>query len=183
MPRYRLIREIETERLTLNQLLPEDAPLVFYGWASKDKATTFLAWPTHGLIEETMMFLSAARSAWRAGTAFVYGIRLRHTNRLIGSIGLHRHEDGTFEIGYVLSPLFWGQGYASEAVAGTLRVSEDAGINRLRAIVHPDNQASVAVLTKNGFREVNGDQRLCTFPNITPAAVPVRVFCRESASA
>ena len=167
--------EIQTERLKLARLMPEDAPLVFYGWASKESVTRYLAWSTHQQMEETYTFLKAASSAWHSGQAFVFGIRLHTANRLIGSIGLHRGEDGFYEVGYALSPLFWNQGYAGEAVSGILNALLNTGIGELKAVVHPDNQASISVLRRAGFEEITGE-RMCVFPNLSSVPLRVRAF-------
>lgn len=56
------------------------------------------------------------------------------------------------EIGYTISPLFWGKGYASESVnllSSFLFLR--AGFNRLRSTVHVDNTASRKVMEKCSF--------------------------------
>lgn len=62
-------------------------------------------------------------------------------------------EDATeVRLGYLLAEEAWGQGYASELVAGLVRRCRAVGgIAALEAGVAPDNAASARVLTKNGF--------------------------------
>lgn len=77
--------------------------------------------------------------------------------RLVGFCGLckeHFEDAEEVMLGYRLSPAFWGQGMACEAVRavlghgfGTLAVSS------VVAVVQPQNQASVQVLHKAGFQD------------------------------
>lgn len=172
----RLPEYISSSELDLIRLQPEDASQVFYTYASKDQATRYLAWPTHSLVTDTNDFLTAVRNAWRSRTAFVYGIWLKPSCRLIGSIGLHRQQDLSFELGYVLSPVFWNQGLAKAAVSSLLPIAQHAGVIHISAVVHPDNQASVKLLISSGFQEFIPSGRTCVFPNISPEPVVVRVF-------
>lgn len=56
------------------------------------------------------------------------------------------------EIGYVLHPLFWGKGLATEAVTTwTQRALAQDGINGLVAAIAPHNAASQAVIKKVGY--------------------------------
>lgn len=82
-----------------------------------------------------------------------WGIYLRDTETYIGDAnfkGLPAH--GRPEIGYGLEPLFWGQGYATEAVAALCRWAlEQSGVTAIEAETVPDNAASQRVLEKVGF--------------------------------
>lgn len=60
--------------------------------------------------------------------------------------------DGMVEIGYGLLPEFFGQGYATEAVAAmTQWASQQSGVSRIEAETEPGNTASQRVLEKAGF--------------------------------
>ncbi|MBO9613422.1 MAG: GNAT family N-acetyltransferase [Dyadobacter sp.] len=62
-------------------------------------------------------------------------------------------EDGFTEIGYALLPEFWGKGYASEITGRLIAYARECGnIESLLALVEPENQASINVLTKQQFR-------------------------------
>ncbi|RRV06880.1 N-acetyltransferase [Pseudomonas sp. v388] len=77
--------------------------------------------------------------------------------QLIGFCGLNAEMvDGAreVEIGYRLSPRFWGRGLATEAVEASLRHGfETLGLGSIIAIVQPQNVASVRVLHKVGFHD------------------------------
>src|SRR5690349_4008254 len=101
--------KFETDRLRFERLRYEFAEEIFFAYASKPEATTFVAWPTHKTITDTRAYLSYAINAWRAGTEYSYVFRTKLTNQLIGSIGC-MNDLGKVQFGYILSPTFWNQG-------------------------------------------------------------------------
>ena len=61
--------------------------------------------------------------------------------------------DRRTEIDYDLSPAFWGLGFMTEALREVLRHDfEGIGLNRIQAIVHPENTRSARLLEKLGFQ-------------------------------
>ena len=59
------------------------------------------------------------------------------------------------EVGYLLKPAFWGQGFASELCARLLRFAfEQTALDRVVACTDPDNRASQNVLRKSGLRHI-----------------------------
>lgn len=70
----------------------------------------------------------------------------------IGAIGFHRAPAGPLELGYWLGRPYWGQGYATEAVAGALHwAAEDWGRKAISSGHFADNARSANVLIKSGF--------------------------------
>ena len=56
------------------------------------------------------------------------------------------------ETGYMLFPEYWGRGYATEITKLLVEKAEKTGIlDRVTAIIDPENTASRNVLLKNGF--------------------------------
>ena len=80
----------------------------------------------------------------------------RATDRIIvGDIGVNFGGPGErqAEIGYSLHPDFWGQGFASEALASLLtHLFDDHRIHRIVAVTGIDNTRSRALLARLGFR-------------------------------
>ncbi len=161
----RLPEKIETNRLLLQRLRYEDAEEIFYTYASKTEATRFVSWPTHTLIKTTREYLSNARSAWNRGLEYAYTIRLHSTAQLIGSYGVI-NENGRVQFGYILSPTYWNQGYATEAChAVTALLKTKQQIHRIGTFVDCENLASVSVLEKCGFQQEAKLQHWMCFPN------------------
>jgi [ribosomal protein S5]-alanine N-acetyltransferase len=148
-----LPQRLETDRLILARLRYEDAEEVFYTYASKPEATRFMAWPTHKTLNDTRSFLDYAVRGWILGTDYTYSVRLKDSNRLIGSIGT-MHDEGKIQFGYILSPTQWNKGYATEMcrkLMATLKTMD--GVYRVSTFVDVDNVASAKVLVKSGLEE------------------------------
>jgi [ribosomal protein S5]-alanine N-acetyltransferase len=144
---------LETERLFLQRLRYEDAPEIFYTYASKMESTRFMSWPTHQSLRDTGNFLSYAINGWRKQLDFSYSIRLKNSGRLIGSCGV-LNDQGKIQFGYVLGPLHWGNGYATETckkLMAELKLMPD--VYRISTFVDADNIASIKVLQKSGLEE------------------------------
>jgi RimJ/RimL family protein N-acetyltransferase len=57
------------------------------------------------------------------------------------------------DIGYALIPEFWSKGYAVESVSAVMSyASKVLGLKRVVAVVNPDNQSSIRLLERIGFR-------------------------------
>jgi [ribosomal protein S5]-alanine N-acetyltransferase len=144
--------KLETERLFLQRLKYEDAEEIFYAYASKPEATQYLSWPTHQSIDETRTFLKYAVESWNYGTDYSYSIRLKN-GILIGSIGII-NDNGKVQLGYVVSPNHWRNGYTTEACMKVLNILQDfKELYRIGTFVDAENIASVRVLIKCGMVE------------------------------
>ncbi|MZF04828.1 GNAT family N-acetyltransferase, partial [Bacillus anthracis] len=83
--------------------------------------------------------------------AIRWGIVLKETNTLIGTIGLNNLQlwSKRSEIGYDLHPRYWGNGYASEAAREIIHYGfQDLGLFRIGAITYPENVTSCKMLCK-----------------------------------
>ena len=109
--------ELYTERLVLREWRESDSSDL-YEYAKSELVGPNAGWKPHHNEEESKqiikMFIKNNDS---------YAIVLKSENKVIGSIGLHnRKPDETLndleqrEIGYVLNPNYWGNGFIPEAV-------------------------------------------------------------------
>ncbi|MGR6128220.1 GNAT family N-acetyltransferase [Paenibacillus sp. SER-28] len=76
--------------------------------------------------------------------------------KIIGSCGFHnwdqRHHRA--EMGYELSRVYWGQGLMSEVLAAVIDYGFNTlSLNRIQALVEPENAQSLRLLEKAGFRQ------------------------------
>lgn len=63
--------------------------------------------------------------------------------------------DGTVQLGYALSPESRGKGYMTEAVkAECAKLFEFPSVTRIRLMIHPENEKSIGVATRCGFKQV-----------------------------
>jgi RimJ/RimL family protein N-acetyltransferase len=84
---------------------------------------------------------------------------LEHEGLPIGTLGIAGtvSPDGDQELGYALVPAAHGRGLGTEAVGALCAVLERVpGVRRLTAEVRPGNEASLRLLLRLGFVEVEG---------------------------
>ena len=76
----------------------------------------------------------------------------RRSGTLIGWAGFARPEGQPEELVYGFGRASWRQGYGAEILSGLLDCAfETLGLAEVRATVHSHNQASVAMLQRQGF--------------------------------
>jgi ribosomal-protein-alanine N-acetyltransferase len=79
------------------------------------------------------------------------------SRRVIGSAGFHAppDEDGRVEIGYRVEPGYRREGVATEVVRALFDwAAREHGVTRFRASVSPQNEASLTIIHRFGFRQV-----------------------------
>ena len=153
MVQLSLPEKLSTERLILQRLRYEDAEEIFYTYASKSEATKFVSWPTHKSLDDTRSFLQYVIHAWSIGKDYSFSIRLKETNRMIGSFGI-MNDEGKLQFGYTFSPTQWGNGYATEVCKYMMQVlKRTEGVQRIQTFVDVENAASAKVLLKSGLVE------------------------------
>ncbi|HEX8230834.1 MAG TPA: GNAT family N-acetyltransferase [Chloroflexia bacterium] len=145
---------LETERLVLRKLRMEDAEDMFeYG---QDQEIAFRGlWPPLQTLEQSRADVADTLSGYAAGSEISWAIEHKADRKMIGRIGLgpYSRMNRRAEIGYALNRNYWGQGLATEAVRGVLGFAfGEMGLNRVQAIVLPDNKGSMRVLEKAGMQ-------------------------------
>lgn len=136
---------IRTPRLLLRK--PVEADLDALHPIMADAETIrFWSTPPHADREDTRRFLADMIAA-PVGTSDEFVVEWQ--GQVIGKLGVWRVP----EVGFFLSRTHWGRGLATEALVAFVRHAFAAGADHLTADVDPANAASLAVLTKAGFRE------------------------------
>ncbi|MFI7016210.1 GNAT family N-acetyltransferase [Streptomyces sp. NPDC050164] len=84
-----------------------------------------------------------------------FHVVLDEEGNLVGRVNLVDVTDGCAELGYRVGEQAAGRGFATAAVAQVCRLAAtDYGLTSLTAVTPLDNQASMTVLTRNGFTRV-----------------------------
>jgi RimJ/RimL family protein N-acetyltransferase len=109
-------------------------------------------------VEETRAQIERFRRQWGEHGLSHWAAEDRESGRLIGRIGLLRHDDwpladSPVEVGWVLDERFWGRGLATEGGRASLelwreRLLDDA---QLISITAPANRRSRAVMERLGL--------------------------------
>lgn len=146
---------LETDCLVLRWLRMEDVDFIFKEWG--DLVVTYYMrdeepLKTRQQAEEMVQHLQDPETfqsmRW-------WGIELKAEDVLIGTIGYcawdkqHHHA----EVGYDMSPEYWGRGLMPEALRAVVRYGfEEMALNRVQATTHTENLRSQRVLEKLGFQ-------------------------------
>lgn len=155
MPPANHVRSIRTPRMWLRPWEPGDAAGIGAMFeASREHLCPWIPWADAAPCTE------AAAGPWIAERAerFAAGEDLRYGmlsgSRVLGEAMLStRVGPGALEVGYLVSRLHVGRGYATEAAAALVRVGfELAGAERMELRCSPDNAPSIAIARRLGFR-------------------------------
>ncbi|MGA7384638.1 MAG: GNAT family N-acetyltransferase [Methylocella sp.] len=151
------IFRIETKRLWLRWPRASDAPAIrsFVSLAHVARMTASIPHPYPP--GEAERFIMKGRSANASGTALILAITPKGgAGQTIGLLSATLAAGRDIEFGYVLAPLVWGKGYASEAVKALAdTVFSLTRANRILADSRANNIASRRVLEKTGFAFVD----------------------------
>ena len=129
------MEQLETKRLILRRFAEADAADL-YEYASDPRVGPAAGWPPHKSLEESLEIIRTV-----IGSA---GFVDRHKTLLPGP------DD---EIGYALSPDYWGRGLMPEAVEELLRYGfEELGLQTQWCGHYDFNDKSRRVVEKCGFR-------------------------------
>lgn len=85
---------------------------------------------------------------------FTVAVVDRKTDHVIGWCGFGpvEYDESQTELYYGLSGEYWGKGLATEAAGAVMKYAfEEVGLDRLVALVAPENKASVRVIEKTGM--------------------------------
>lgn len=146
--------ELETERLHLRQLTMDGLDFVYRHFSNPRVAEFLLDEPPLSDISEAREIIEFYQQP-ETKSLNRWGISLKTNGQLVGTCGFHKwnKRDLHAEIGYDLSPDFWGQGFMTEALRAVIQNGFGRmRLNRIEAIVYPENQKSLHLLHKLGFQ-------------------------------
>ncbi|MEH6413956.1 GNAT family N-acetyltransferase [Pseudomonas sp. CGJS7] len=181
---------IQTERLLLSELTPEDAAFILelltepsflanIGDRGVRDLDTAVGYIQDGPVQS---YARHGYGLWR--------VNLRDSGEAIGLCGLLKRDTlPDPDLGYAFLPRHWSRGYAVEAGAAALDYGlKTLALPRVLAITNPDNLASIKVLSRLGLgfqRMIRiGDNDLRLFSTDTAAIdVPADSRATESSDA
>jgi [ribosomal protein S5]-alanine N-acetyltransferase len=147
--------QLETQHFRLRQLRVSDAPALF-AYFSDDDVVKYYDPNFSALtdIQQALEFIEHTHQAFSQGNGFRWGISLKDTDTVIGTIGYHSWVKSFFkaEIGYEISRTYWRQGVVTEAIRPVLAFGfQQLQLNRIEAFCDEENVGSYRVLEKSGF--------------------------------
>ncbi len=171
---------LETERLALRQLSPDDLPamhLIF----NDPEVGRHLFDGERVPFQTTLSVLEASERDFSERGVGLFGVRLRGADDC-DLVGLRWEEGiGEMEIMYCLLPELWGQGLTTEAARATLRFAfEEAGLRRAMGGADEPNAAYLRVIEKLGMLPVG--RILAKAPEVPYFVLNRENFLRADAS-
>ncbi len=90
----------------------------------------------------------------------MWAVASKATDKVVGHLGVRLlHGSDDTEIGFIIDSDLWGKGLASEIASAAVTYCFDKlSLQKVVAVVEPENRASVRVLKKIGFQQ-NGEFR------------------------
>ena len=145
---------LETERLSLRQFTVDDAQFIL----TLVNEPSFLRYigdkKVRNLEDARQYILNGPVASYERNGFGQCVVELKDSRTPIGMSGLLKREElPDPDIGFALLPEFRNKGFAFEVAAAVLQYAGDRlGLERILAITTLDNDASIALLTRLGFR-------------------------------
>jgi len=167
------MKTLETNRLILRDLKLSDLD-AFYEYCRKPNIGPNAGWrPHHDLFESSRILEMMIKENE------VWGITLKSSDLLIGTIGLHvRNFENALanrkEIGYVLNDQYWGLGLMAEAVLKVLDYAfMEVELDEVLCGHALDNLRSKRVIEKTGFKETHKEFR----DHFDGTQIEIQMYC------
>ena len=145
---------LTSSRLVLRWLEDTDAADLFAIFSNQQAMRFWSSLPWTDMAE-ALDLINSVRRHFAADSLYQWGVVRREDGALIGTCTL-AHIDAQnrrAEIGFMLRPDCWGQGYMSEALSTLLRFAfEELAMHRIEADVDPRNGPSIRLLERLGFQ-------------------------------
>ncbi len=146
---------LETERLVLREITLDDAAFWLRNFSDPDVVELTAFEPPANLDAAKEEILLYAIRLFEQGNGFRWGITVRPSRELVGTLGYHmwvREGGNRARVGYELLRDYRRRGIMTEALRAVLAYGFGTmGLNRVEALVDPKNTASIGLVEKLGF--------------------------------
>lgn len=143
---------LETDRLLLRQITPDDAEGMFTNFSDPEVTKWFFEQPLTKL-EQVLGFINAFKSEFEQEEGLTWALVLKTTDLFVGTCGYGSVEVGSNgDMGFDLARKYWGQGLMSEALTATINYGfESLGLVKVEAHSYSSNTRAISLLEKMGF--------------------------------
>ena len=145
---------LETPRLILRRINLRDAEDIF-AYSQDPEVARHVLWDAQKRLSEAKEFCRWQRRQYRQDEPASWGIVVKETGRLGGTIGYmeYKPDHATVEVGYSLARPLWNRGYMTEALKEVIEYTfSRMDIHRIECQHEADNPASGRVMEKCGMR-------------------------------
>lgn len=146
---------LETPRLTLRPMTMRDAQDI-YDYSCDKEVARHVLWDAHRSVADSRAYLRYIIRQYREGMPSSYGIVLKETGKLVGTIGFMwmNTENSTVEVGYSLAREHWNKGLMTEALRALIDMAFTClKVHRIEAQHETSYPSSGRVMQKSGMRK------------------------------
>ena len=145
---------LKAQRVHLRWLRDEDVPALFAIFGDP-QVTRYWGHRVMPDVNAAASLLEEIRTLFVQRRLFQWGVALSETDQIIGTCTLAslNAENRRAELGFALAHAHWGNGYMTEMLRVLLRFAfDEMQLHRLTADTDPNNQPSIRLLERLGFR-------------------------------
>jgi len=149
------IKDLHSERLDLMQI-NRDGLQDMHEYSTKTEFYKYLEFEPFKTIADTKQYLDKLIKRSNSENGHYWFIKLKIDKKIIGTFGLLDIDirKGSTEIGYGISPDYWGGGYFKESLTAVLKhLFVDLQFHRVWAKTQINNIPSIRNLEKIGFKK------------------------------
>lgn len=149
---------IETERLVLREIIPEDAK-AFFEMDSNPEVVKYVGIKPLTEIGQSIEMIKSIRKQYEENGIGRWAVIQKDNGKLVGWSGLKlikeiNNHKNIHDLGYRFIPEYWGKGYATETSRAVLKYAfNEMKLGKVFAYADVENSASHHVLRKLGFEE------------------------------
>lgn len=147
--------QLETERLILREMTVDDVEFYFRHFNNNKivEGSCFLGPENLEAAKEELK--RYCTNLFKENRGIRWGIVKKRSIELVGTCGYYDWDKIAHraEIGYDLTPVYWGQGIMTEALSATLEYGfRKMELNRIQAIIDSKNVRSIRLVERLGFK-------------------------------
>lgn len=145
--------QLETKNLIMRKMLPGDAEALF-DILSNEEVTKYYDEPAFKHLSQAGDQIGAWENGYKIKRCVRWGITRKDDNIVVGTCGYYGFHPWHMRasIGYELARSSWRQGIMTEALSTIIDLGfQQMDLNRIEAVVMPENYGSVRLLEKLGF--------------------------------
>lgn len=151
---------LETERLRLRPWRAGEVAAMHALYGDADNLRYWSVPPSRDL--ESTRKMMRWHLGYHPAHYAIWAVEDRKSKRIVGMINYHRREprEKRVDMGWLIAPTHQGRGLMTEAGRALLRhLIDTLRVHKVEALIHPDNQPSMALAKRLGFRKEGGPIR------------------------
>ncbi len=146
---------LDSERLIYRDFKESDAQNLFEIRSDK-RVMNYMDTFKHQSIDDAKALIDSINTSFEEKNGINWVVIEKSSEQFVGYFGFWRlmKDHCRAEVGYALSPDFWGKGYMTEAMNKMIGFGfNDLKLHSIEANVNPNNESSIKLLERSGFRK------------------------------